>query len=122
MGTHPIFESDFDCLTDLLEMYGGDNARVGYLRVIPNDENSVSTREQVNIKGETQIDIVTKTKRRRTIAKEGDGGLKMKGPLLLSWKSLERNAVSREIYGDIILVTINLRSMGARGFRRIQMT
>merc|ERR1712037_62021 len=46
MGTHPIFESDFDCLTDLLEMYGGDNARVGYLRVIPNDENSVSTREQ----------------------------------------------------------------------------
>ena len=53
-------------------------------RAIPYDENSVSTREQVDIKGEIQIDISTQTKRRTIIKKEEDVGLLMKGPL---WKS-----------------------------------
>jgi len=47
MGTHPIFESDFDCLTEVQKMGEGDNNKPTTTEALPSYEESVQSQQQV---------------------------------------------------------------------------
>merc|ERR1712212_803600 len=52
MGTHPIFESDFDCLTDMLSLRAlNQAARRGFFTAKP----IISVKDQVDMYGPTSI-------------------------------------------------------------------
>merc|ERR1711892_89186 len=59
MGTHPIFESDFDCLTEMdydeiPDWYGGDEADKTAIMVDTSDEEEENVAPQVKVKAKTK--------------------------------------------------------------------